>query len=72
MASKRRKSWNTSPIWVTAVPEGTSPAKVDEFRAAEAVRALPSSPKQVIDSALSPFLQLLLAIMFLISSKENL
>lgn len=31
---------------VTTVPEETSPAKVDELRAAEAVRVLLSSPKQ--------------------------
>ena len=32
---------------VTTIPEGTSPAKVDELRAAEAMRAL-ISPKQAI------------------------
>jgi len=57
---------------VTAVPEGTNPAKVDEFRAAEAVRTCLARQSRTFDSALGPFLESLLAIIFLIASEENL
>jgi hypothetical protein len=45
---RREKPMEYLTDLVTTVPEGTSPVKVDELRAAEAVRAPLSSPKRAI------------------------
>ena len=57
---------------VTAVPEGTSPAKVDEFPAAEAVRTAElAKPGYWLGS--EPIFAIVISYyFFLIASKENL